>query len=132
MSDIWERIADLLEKKLAPGAYQLWVKPLRGKLENGALVLHAPNEFVRNHVQLRLQEEIMEAAGEVLSCTPRISFLCEHGPAPVLALADNTVQTRTVSRQMSLPVAHALPTHKRLIMGKNPDIVAEPGETRRR
>lgn len=110
MSDTWERIADLLEKKLAPGAYQLWIKPLRGKLENGTLVLHAPNEFVRNHVQRRLQEEIMEIAGEVLSCMPHISFLCENSPAPVLALTDSTVQTRTVSRQMSLPVTHTLPT----------------------
>lgn len=110
MSDAWDHIVDLLEKKLAPGQFQLWIKPLQGRLERDVLVLCAPNDFVSKQVQNRLEDKILEAATEALSFTPRISFLAQGVSAAAPTPKLHVPQTKTISRQIGLPVAHALPT----------------------
>jgi chromosomal replication initiator protein len=113
MIDAWDRISLTLENSLAPGHFQLWIKPLEGCLERETLVLNAPNEFVRGWVRDRMLDRITDAAAETLGFVPSIELVATQAQAsasspvsPPAAFARKVVATR----QMGLPMAHSLPT----------------------
>lgn len=112
MIDAWNRISLSLEKSLAPGFYQLWIKPLEGCLESDTLVLRAPNEFVRAWVQDRVLDRIRSAAEDALGFAPRINLGANSSPSQSTAPPSPQPEPpRKVmaSRQMGLPMSHALP-----------------------
>ncbi len=110
MIDAWDQISLSLEKRLAPGHYQLWIKPLQGCLENDTLVLRAPNEFVRTWIQDRMLDKIRDAAAETLGYVPDLDL----GAPQAACQPDKAILApppkKIVTRQMGLPMAHALPT----------------------
>jgi len=115
MIDAWERIAKNLEHSLAPGVFQLWIKPLQGSFINDTLILRAPNDFVSNWVQTRMLGKIKDAARDTLGFAPTIdlghTLEASSQPAPQrpkVAVAP----VKAAARQMVLPVAHAVETRE--------------------
>ena len=110
MIDAWDRISHSLENMLTPGHFQLWIKPLQGCLESDTLVLRAPNDFVCTWVKERMLGRIRDAAADVLGFVPRVDLGSAQAGAPMLVQEQRPEPKRIVSRQMGLPMAHALPT----------------------
>jgi chromosomal replication initiator protein len=110
MIDAWQHISLSLEKKLSPGHFQLWIKPLQGCLENDTLVLHAPNSFVCTWVRERMLGQIKDAAAETLGFAPAVELCSAQAQAPSAAPVQPAPARKIVTRQMGLPMAHALPT----------------------
>lgn len=110
MIDAWDRISHSLERTLAPGHFQLWIKPLQGCLENDTLVLRAPNDFVCTWVRERMLGRIRDAATDVLGFAPRVDLGSAQAGAPMLTPEPRAPQKTIITRQMGLPMAHALPT----------------------
>lgn len=114
MTESWHLISHQLERQLAPGLFQLWVKPLHGILENGTLVLGAPNEFVCTWVRNRILDKISRAASDVLGYTPRIELTvaatAPTAPGPAVPEERPVIVAPRTGIQMSLPIEHALPT----------------------
>lgn len=112
MIDVWEKISLLLSQRLTPGHYQLWVKPLQGCAEGKVLVLRAPNEFVCSWVRERMLGAITDAAAEILGFTPQVDLAPGQVQAPARpVILQVEPPKRVVTRQMGLPIAHAVPTH---------------------
>ncbi|PKN40196.1 MAG: chromosomal replication initiator protein DnaA [Deltaproteobacteria bacterium HGW-Deltaproteobacteria-18] len=110
MIDAWHHISLSLEKNLTPGHYQLWIKPLQGCLDNDTLVLCAPNSFVSTWVRDRMLDKIRVAAAETLGFAPSIEVCAVQADAPAPVRVKAGPAKKIVSRQMGLPMAHALPT----------------------
>jgi len=68
----WEHILEILEKRLNPGLFKVWIKPLNAEFKGGDLVLTAPNDFVASWVRDRLVGMIREAASQALGVSPEI------------------------------------------------------------
>jgi len=111
MIDAWDRISLSLEKRLTPGHYQLWIKPLQGCLENDTLVLRAPNDFVCTWVRDRMLDRIKDAAADALGYAPIIDLGSAQADVSVArqSIIPPTPK-KIITRQMGLPMAHALPT----------------------
>ncbi|MFZ5524723.1 MAG: chromosomal replication initiator protein DnaA [Pseudomonadota bacterium] len=76
MQDIsfWDSCLRSFEKSLPPQQYNSWIKPLLLKIENGSLVLTAPNSFTLKLVQERFLPEISRQAGLAYSRVPPFEF----------------------------------------------------------
>lgn len=86
----WTHILRILEQSLNPGLFQVWIKPLCASVTEGALVLHAPNEFVAAWVRDRLTGHIAEAAAQVMGQTPSVTVVAgAAADAPQLPAAVN-------------------------------------------
>ena len=70
----WEHTLRILEKSLHQGLFQVWIKPLEGRYEDGRLTLLAPNEFVASWVRDRLKNAILEAATQAMGQEPRLEI----------------------------------------------------------
>lgn len=100
-ADLWPKLLAILENRLEQGLFTLWIKPLDAKVENNALHLSAPNEFVAAWVRDRLLDTIREAALELTG--KRFEIVVSVGPPrPVLQ-----VQTRRTAAPLGLPLGHA-------------------------
>ena len=65
MQKKWAQIQEILEKRLTPGQFKVWISPLVPVWEEGKIVLHAPSDFVADFVRGRFLPLIAEAAGKV-------------------------------------------------------------------
>ena len=93
-NSIWTQIQRILERSLNPGLYQIWIKPLSASVEDGALTLHAPNEFVAAWVRDKLAGHIAEASAQVMGQTPTLTVVA--GPAIELSKSERpAVSPRT-------------------------------------
>jgi chromosomal replication initiator protein len=110
MIDAWDRISLSLANRLTPGHFQLWIKPLQGCLENDTLVLQAPNEFVCTWVRERMLDRIKDAAAETLGFAPDIALGSAQAGAVAVTQIKQAPPKKIITRQMGLPMTHALPT----------------------
>ena len=78
MKHVWDHILEILEKRLNPGLYKVWIKPLSATWEDGLLTLVAPNDFVASWVRDRLLDAVAEAAAQVLGEQPVITSYSIH------------------------------------------------------
>lgn len=76
MQTKWAQIQTILENRLAPGQFKVWIAPLVPLWEEDALSLYAPSDFVADFVQSRFMSLIGEAARQVLRRDCRISVRC--------------------------------------------------------
>lgn len=60
--DVWPHCLKHLEAELAQEDVRTWLKPLQAGLRDGALILFAPNPFVRDEVRQRFLPRIRELA----------------------------------------------------------------------
>jgi len=99
MQDIsfWDSCLRSFEKSLPPQQYNSWIKPLLLKIENGSLILTAPNSFTLKLVQERFLPEISRQAELVYSHVPSFEF----------RVLENTL---TNSPAESKPIAQAAST----------------------
>jgi len=84
MQDIsfWDSCLRSFEKSLPPQQYNSWIKPLLLNIENGSLILTAPNSFTLKLVQERFLPEISRQAGLAYSHVPPFEFrVLESTPA---------------------------------------------------
>ncbi|MFW5488947.1 MAG: chromosomal replication initiator protein DnaA [Desulfovibrio sp.] len=61
MKHEWDHVQQILESRLNPGLYKVWIKPLSGKVNGKVLELTAPNGFVASWVRDRLLDSIEDA-----------------------------------------------------------------------
>ncbi len=66
MNSAWSHISSLLQQRLDPGHYKVWVAPLAGRRAEGEYVVHALNEFVAGFIRSRLFTAIQDAVTETL------------------------------------------------------------------
>ncbi len=81
MQDIsfWDSCLRSFEKSLPPQQYNSWIKPLLLKIENGSLILTAPNSFTLKLVQERFLPEISRQAKLAYSSVPPFEFRVLEG-----------------------------------------------------
>jgi len=81
-TSFWDLCLRSFEKSLPPQQYNSWIKPLLLKIENGSLILTAPNSFTLKLVQERFLPEISRQAGLAYSRVPPFEFrVLESSPA---------------------------------------------------
>jgi len=104
MQDIsfWDSCLRSFEKSLPPQQYNSWIKPLLLKIENGSLILTAPNSFTLKLVQERFLPEISRQAGLAYSRVPPFEFrVLESTPAN--KPAESKPPAQTVSQAENKP-----------------------------
>ena len=108
MKTAWKQILSSLEKSLNPGLYQVWIKPLDGRVDGGRLTLTAPNEFVANWVRDRLLQVISEAACQVMGGQPRITVKAsqEKKAAPAAPAIRKAQPKAEAGEQLGLPIVN--------------------------
>lgn len=63
----WHRCVDCLQDELPSQQFNTWIKPLQVSEENGAVVLLAPNRFIKDFVQDKFYSRITELMQELSS-----------------------------------------------------------------
>lgn len=111
MSTVWEKICLLLQQKLDPGHYKVWIMPLTGQCEVGRLTIFALNEFVASFIRTRflgmIQEAALEAAGEPLEVLVTVGL--PQQPVGVAALAQSPALVPTPLEKAPAPESCAPP-----------------------
>ncbi len=79
MADKWEKIKENLGKSLKSGQYQLWIRPLKGKIIDKTLFLYSPNDFITTWVKDKLLASIKKAAKDTLGEEIQISISTKKG-----------------------------------------------------
>lgn len=92
MIEIWAHIQQILQKRLSPGLFKVWITPLTAEVNDQNICLTAPNDFVAAWVRDRLLDDIVSAATEALG-----------RPARVSVVASKTPQKAPVRRQVNVP-----------------------------
>lgn len=69
----WDQIQKILESRLNPGLYKVWIKPLSGEVKGNVLELKAPNGFVASWVRDRLLDSIEDAARYAMGLDTRVT-----------------------------------------------------------
>lgn len=100
MNGGWDRIQSILLKKLKPGIFQLWIKPLKGALDTHHLTLVAPNAFVASWVKNKLASDICEAAAEILGTPPSLSIDSESESR------EEAVSQKSEAKPIALPLQY--------------------------
>ncbi len=100
----WEKIKKYLEKSLKFGIFQMWIRPLEGKIEEGTLFLYSPNEFITSWVKERLLSTIKERSSKVLEREVEvvISTVAKKTATPQRTFS------RPRSQEIYLPLKHPL------------------------
>lgn len=91
----WAKIQSILEKKISPGHFKVWIAPLTVSSEESGLTLHAQSAFAAEFIETRLLPLIKDAAREVCGTTLPIRV---NGDDPRATGA----QTQNVSRLLLL------------------------------
>lgn len=76
MQKKWGQILEILEKRLTPGQFKVWISPLVPVWEEGRIILHAPSDFVADFVRGRFLPLIAEAAGRALGQNCPVQIRC--------------------------------------------------------
>lgn len=66
MIEIWAHIQQILQKRLSPGLFKVWITPLAAEVVGKEIRLTAPNDFVASWVRDRLLDDISAAAAEAM------------------------------------------------------------------
>ncbi len=80
MDAVWSHISSLLQQRLDPGYYKVWVAPLVGCREADGYAVHALNDFVAGFVRSRLLPAIREAVAEALGESVPVRVTAERPP----------------------------------------------------
>ncbi|GFM37412.1 chromosomal replication initiator protein DnaA [Desulfovibrio psychrotolerans] len=109
MIEIWPHIQQILQKRLTPGLFKVWITPLAAEVSGKEIRLTAPNDFVASWVRDRLLDDITAAAAEVMSLSQ--NDLSATGEMPVVTVcASKTPQqapARTLTQAGVLPLNQA-------------------------
>jgi len=108
MQDIsfWDTCRRTFEKSLPPQQFNSWIKPLLLKIENGALVLTAPNSFTLKLVQERFLPEITRQAKIAYSHAPTFEFrILDIAPGnnPIVTAAPVKIEPLVETRPKTEP-----------------------------
>lgn len=55
---LWQKCLDRLESEIAPGEFNIWLRPLQAEVNRDELLLFAPNRFVLDHINNTLFDRI--------------------------------------------------------------------------
>lgn len=111
MNETWHQISQILEQSLNPNQFTLWIKPLHASLENNAIELAAPNEFVASWVRDKLLASISEAAAQVLGSQPAVSVRCTPKARPATP-APQAAKSAAVAKPLGLPLETPVPSSR--------------------
>ena len=86
MTTPWTQIQHILQERLSPGHYKVWIAPLTaetgGESSEVYLKLFAPTEFMAQRIKVRYLETIAQAAADVLGQRPALSVAACLPAAP--------------------------------------------------
>ena len=85
MTTQWRKICSNLQKRLTPGSYKVWIKPLHASISAQGLELVAPSAFVAEWIRDRLLSDITASVTETCGKT-----------LPVLVRAENASSANRV------------------------------------
>ena len=112
MTKQWEQIKIILNERMRPGIFRVWIKPLQGEVQDGRLVLKAPNEFVASWVRERLADQIRAAASSYLSFEPEV--LVEAGKKSPESKNNGPLIQSSSRVEMDLPLQPSGPKAKKV------------------
>lgn len=98
MFEIWAHIQQILQKRLTPGLFKVWISPLSAEVKGHTVSLTAPNEFVAAWVRDRLLGDITSAAAEIL------------GPQATVSVVASKTPQKAPARRSSITVSDAQPS----------------------
>lgn len=81
MTDFWNTCLDHFQKKVSAQQFSTWIKPLSIQLDEGRLIVLAPNHFVANWVKDNYLPDIAELAREHFSAPLDLSIKIVRGGA---------------------------------------------------
>ncbi len=84
--NLWEKCLAILRSELPPTDFNTWILPLQAIDEDNTLRLFAPNQFVKDWVEGRYLETIVQVCGDSRSGSSR-KVRVEVGSAPRSSLA---------------------------------------------
>ena len=119
MTTPWNQIQHVLQARLSPGHYKVWIAPLNAEIggEPGEIHLKvfAPTEFMAQRVKARYLETIAQAAAEIFGQKPMVSVEAHTESAPGVPDASPSEAPAAGGRadasqnQMGLPLEYPLP-----------------------
>ncbi len=122
MTDIWAHIQQILQSKMNPGLFKVWISPLSAEVDGQNICLTASNEFVAAWVRDRLLGEITEAAAEAMGNTPTIRVVASKVPQriPVRRAQPAAPQNTRASKNAAGPLIYTAPQQVPLPMDSQP------------
>ncbi|EPR42746.1 Chromosomal replication initiator protein dnaA [Desulfovibrio sp. X2] len=124
----WDHILNILEKRLNPGLFKVWIKPLSATFDDGSLTLIAPNDFVASWVRDRLLDTVAEAAEQVLGSVKSINVKAQAQKAQVASRAQ---LVSSAVRTIAAPVdadGHSPRTSDRMPAGMGDGLAGAHGQ----
>ena len=113
MENLWPHCLAELEKSLGASQFNIWIKPLSARIDNGALTIAAPNTVFLDFIRDRYLGIIEEAA----------NIYCDGDtPSIELTVGSNTTRRSTAAATPTTPAAKAA----------QPKTEAEPKEPAKR
>ncbi len=113
MASQWDQIKIILNERLRPGIFKVWIKPLQGEVQDGRVTLTAPNEFVASWVRERLSDQIRSAAACHLGFEPEVLLRAETKPPEGNKTNGPLIKSGSGS-EMNLPVQPPGPKTKKV------------------
>lgn len=65
VSQLWSACFEKLETELPSQQFNMWIRPLQAELEEGLILLYAPNRFVRDWVNEKFMDRIKDVVREL-------------------------------------------------------------------
>lgn len=56
----WQKCLEQLQEEIPAKQFNTWIRPLQAEIENDALVLFAPNNFVREYIEENFHQKIID------------------------------------------------------------------------
>ena len=82
LSSLWQSCLLQLQDKISQLDFSTWIRPLQADITENAMVLYAPNRFVRDWVQDKYLAQIEEIV-HFLTANPQFSVRVREGTRPV-------------------------------------------------
>ncbi|MBU2711685.1 chromosomal replication initiator protein DnaA [Zooshikella harenae] len=135
---LWQQCLETLQDELPSQQFNTWIRPLKTEvLENGGLVLVAPNRFVKDWVQekfLKRIEEILNDWSEGFA--PIVTLAVANRTQSFLSTRNNFSQTSSRNDNVSHPPTRNLSTSRQRFnsgnsqaLGSSEEVINEPVST---
>lgn len=121
----WHRCVDCLQEELPLQQFNTWIRPLQVSEDNGAVVLLAPNRFIKDFVQDKYYPRIAELMRELsASDISSVSLAVAGAPTPAVSNSYSesqgfqpTIQAADIPRPFAPPAPMHQPEHDQAVVG---------------
>ena len=124
VSELWNNCLEKLEAELPSQQFNMWIRPLQAEVGPSSIVLYAPNRFVRDWVNEKFVDRILDVVRE-LAPDSRYEVQVHIGTAgsvPVAKPSPSQQETRSHSKDEQSRVSRYSNTNYKSSEKKDPDV----------